>query len=85
MTTNRLPYETSAGNLSASDTYAQLLENLRLAEEDCRLLGNMRKSAGDNPNYRRWRQIADNFLKVQKVISVLAEGKTKTSVGFTNG
>lgn len=45
--TNRLPYETLAGNADESATYGQLTEHLRLASEACYLLGHLRKANGD--------------------------------------
>ena len=47
MSKNRLPYETLAGNLSSADTYAQLIEHLRLAEEGCYILGHFYKAQDD--------------------------------------
>jgi len=48
MTQNRLPYETRAGTPSESDTFAQLLEHLRLAEEAAYLIGHLRKANDDD-------------------------------------
>lgn len=47
MSRNRLPYETKGGNLSSADTYSQLIEYLRLAEEACYVLGHYHKSQDD--------------------------------------
>lgn len=80
---NRLPYETHGGNLSSADTYKQLLEHLRLAEEAARGLSNLRQSRSDITNAKRWSAFADIFNKIQDIIRVLATGKAETSVGYT--
>jgi hypothetical protein len=46
--TNRLPYETSAGNLSETVTYSQLIEHLRLASEAAYVLGHYKKANDDD-------------------------------------
>ena len=43
---NRLDYETIAGQVSEADTYAKLMEYLRLAEESCYTLGHITKAQG---------------------------------------
>lgn len=43
----RLPYETRAGQPSEADTFSQLLEYLRLAEEAAYMIGHLNK-ANDN-------------------------------------
>jgi hypothetical protein len=46
--TNRLPYETIGGAISEADTFAQLLEHLRMAEEAAYMIGHLNKS-NDQP------------------------------------
>ena len=46
--TNRLSYETIAGNVDEATTYGQLTEHLRLASEACYLLGHLRKANDDD-------------------------------------
>lgn len=43
----RLPYETKGGALSSAETYSQLIEHLRLAEEGCYTLGHFYKAQDD--------------------------------------
>lgn len=78
----RLKYETSGGAISKADTFAQLLEYTRLAEEDMRLLGRLRKIANDDLTSNMWIACADRFAKIQQVISHLGNSKTRFSVGY---
>lgn len=79
---NRLNYETSAGNLDASATFQQLIEFLRKAEEDARALSARRSVAGDDSSSMQWALIARNFHRTQKVVTKLMTEKTKSSVGY---
>ena len=81
----RLPYETLAGNLSSSTTYQQLLENLRLAEEDAKALSSMCKARNATSQSAAWATFATKFHKVQLIVTDLAKSKARTSIGFTNG
>lgn len=78
----RLPYETKGGTLSEADTFAQLLEYTRLAEEDMRSLARLRKIANDNITGNMWLQCAQRFTKIQQVISHLGNSKTRSSIGY---
>ncbi len=80
--TNRLPYETTAGNLSAEITYKQLIEYCILIQEDCHKLGNDCALRGHSLAAANWHTIANNFDKVATVITHLAKGKTSSSIGF---
>lgn len=80
---NRLSYETSAGNLDASATFQQLIEFLRKAEEDAMALASRRLIAHDDSGALQWKAIATNFAKARKVVTKLMTEKTKSSVGFT--
>lgn len=84
MTLNRLPYDTIAGNLSEKGTFQQLIEYLRLAEEDLRDLGRLCKIAND-PRADIWITIADSFRRTQDVVSHLGNSKTRTSLGYGKG
>jgi hypothetical protein len=42
----RLPIETEAGAFSEGITYSRLIEHLKLAAEDCYLLGHYKKANG---------------------------------------
>lgn len=80
---NRLPYETLAGNLAPSETFKQLIENLRLAEEDARRLAV--RCGPDVAKSRAWTAFANNFNQIQTVLFGLASGKSqdRTSVGYS--
>jgi len=80
--TNRLPYETIAGNLSSNETFKQLLENLRLAEEDAHSLYSFNRTRND-PRAAGWKTFAANFHKIQAIVTELAKSKAHSSVGFT--
>jgi hypothetical protein len=82
--TNRLPYETLAGNLSSEETYKQLVENLRLATENAQSLSSMAKARNDLAKAKIWQGFADNFIKIQSIIILLAKAKAKSSIGFTS-
>lgn len=80
--TNRLPYETLAGIPNESFTFDQLIEYLRLAEEDLRELGKLCKIRRDDDLGDQWLVIADSFHRTQAVVSHLANSKTRTSLGY---
>lgn len=80
--TNRLPYSTTAGNLSDQHTFQQLIEYLRLAEEDLRTLGKLCKIRNADDLGAQWIAIADSFQRIQQVVSALANSRTRTSIGF---
>lgn len=81
----RLPYSTTGGQVSEADTFSQLTEYLRLAEEDMRQLGKLRKIANDDLTGNQWIACADRFRKCQQVISHLANSKTRSSIGYRRG
>lgn len=83
--TNRLPYSTTAGSVSPEDTFQQLIEYLRLTEEDARELGKLCKIHNDDVLGNQWFHVADNFKRTQNVVSHLANSKTRTSLGFRSG
>lgn len=78
----RLIYETSAGNLSAQDTYKQFIELMRLCEEDARNLSNLAKARNDLRQAKGWRIFAESFNQIADIVTELAQGKAKTSVGY---
>jgi hypothetical protein len=80
--TNRLDYQTLGGGFSASTTFEQLIEFCRLAQEDFRELASWAKVHETHMKARAWMTLADNFEKIIEVLTHLAKGKTKTSVGF---
>lgn len=84
MTEPRLLYETRAGNLSAEETFAQLLENLRLAEEDARALARLAFGRAATGRGQTWTHFANKFSLIQDVVRVLATSKANpSSVGYT--
>lgn len=72
----RLIYETAAGDLSPSITFAQLLEYIQLAEEDAK---RMYSATLDF----RWKLVAVNFSNIHTIVNELNGNKTITSVGYT--
>lgn len=79
---NRLDYQTIGGEFSASTTFEQLIEFCRKAQEDCKELSDWAKIHESKVKARAWLTIADNFEKSISVLSHLAKGKTKTSIGY---
>ena len=71
---NRLPYETKAGALSESDTFAQLLEYLRMCQECCYSLGHLRKANDDEVTGQGFIAAGELFKKMQYTITKLATG-----------
>ena len=82
MTKNRLPYETRGGYVSEADTFSQLLEHLRLAEEGCYLLGHLRKAQDDKLLGQGWLAIGEMLKMTQTNITNLATRKLRSSVGY---
>jgi hypothetical protein len=79
---NRLDYQTSAGAFDTRVTFSQLIEFCRLAQEDFRTLADWAKVHESKVKARAWLQLADNFEKIIAVLTGLAKGKTKTSIGY---
>lgn len=75
MAKNRLSYETKGGNLSESDTYAQLLEYLRMSQECCYMLGHLRKANDDEVTGQGFIACGELFKKLQIEVTRLATGK----------
>jgi hypothetical protein len=80
--TNRLDYQTLGGDLSPKITFSQLIEFCRLAQEDFRALADWAKLHENKVKAKAWLTNADDFEKIIAVLTGLAKGKTKTSVGF---
>lgn len=72
--TNRLPYSTTAGQVSESDTFAQMLEYLRMAEEAAYTIGHLRKANDDNLTGQGWLAIGEMLKLTQRNITKLATG-----------
>lgn len=79
---NRLNYETRAGQVSEADTYMQLLEYLRLAEEAAYLLGHLRKANDDEVTGQGWLAVGEMLKLTQRNVASLALNKSKSSTGF---
>lgn len=82
MTANRLDYETLTGNLDASSTYKQLIENLTLAIEDAQSLSQMAKARASHHRAGQWAGFAKRVQAVVGIIEGLGQGAGKTSVGY---
>jgi hypothetical protein len=77
--TNRLPYETIGGAVSEADTFAQLLEYLRLAEEACYTIGHLRKANDDNLSGQGFLAIGEMLKMTERNILALATRGGKLS------
>lgn len=80
----RLIYETKGGHVSEADTFAQLLEYLRLAEEACYVIGHLRKANDDSKG-----GVGQGFLAIGEMLKLtqinvtnLATGKVRRSAGY---
>ena len=79
---NRLNYETIAGNLSSADTFSQLIEYLRLAEEACYTLGHFYKSQDDWAKGQGFLAIGEMMKLTGVNVTNLATKSIRTSVGY---
>ena len=70
--TIRLPIETSAGTFSESVTFLRLIEHLRLAAEDCYLIGHHRKENGDLATGQLFLVYGQSFEKACEAITATA-------------
>ena len=82
MNKNRLPYETRAGYVSESDTYAQLMEHLRMAEEACYTLGHLAKMQSDDLKGQGWLAVGEMFKLSQVNVTNLATGSMRKLAGL---
>ena len=82
MSKNRLTYETRAGYVSESDTYAQLMEHLRMAEEACYTLGHLAKMQSDDLKGQGWLAIGEMFKLSQVNVTNLATGSMRKKAGL---
>lgn len=73
----RLTYETRAGVVSEADTFAQLLEHLRLAEEGAYMLGHLYKAQGDDMRGQGFLAIGEMFKLTQINVTKLATANTR--------
>ncbi len=80
--TNRLPYETIAGQVSEADTFAQLLEYIRLAEEACYVIGHLNKTCGQDLKGQGFLAMGE-MLKLTGVnITKLATQAMRSQTGY---
>ena len=70
--TNRLPYETKAGSLSEGETFAQLIEYLRMAEEACYTLGHWFKAQDDFVKGQGFLAVGEMLKKTGHNVTILA-------------
>jgi hypothetical protein len=78
----RLKIESIAGNPSEADTFAQLLEYLRLAQEASAVIGHLRKANDDDITGDMWILIAEMFKRMEGRVTQLAIGPTRSLTGF---
>ena len=82
MTKNRLTYETKGGNISSADTYSQLIEYLRMAEEACYILGHFYKSQDDWAKGQGFLAIGEMMKMTGVNVTNLATKSIRTQVGY---
>jgi hypothetical protein len=82
MAKNRLDYETAAGEVSEADTFMQVLEHLRLAQEACYVLGHLRKAQDDLVLGTGWIMIGEMLARTHKRVTELATSPAKGLTGW---
>jgi hypothetical protein len=78
----RLPYETVGGHISEADTFAQLLEHLRLAEEACYVIGHLNKTQSQDLKGQGFLAIGEMLKMTCTNVTKLATGSTKSLTGY---
>jgi hypothetical protein len=80
--TNRLPYETKAGHFSEAETFLQLIEYLRMAQECCLALGHYRKAQDDELLGKGWLGVGEMLHLMQDQVTSLATKRIHKSTGW---
>ena len=80
--TNRLPYSTTAGQVSETDTYAQMLEYLRMAEECAYTIGHLRKANDDKVTGQGWIAVSEMLKMTINNVTKLATNRMRSSIGY---
>lgn len=68
-------WETSAGYVSESATYAKLIEYVRLASEQAIMMGHLRKGAGQDLSGQGFLAIGELLQRAETQITKLAMSK----------
>jgi hypothetical protein len=68
----RLPYETIGGNVSEDDTFQQLSEYLRLAEECCYTISHLAKANDDTVRGDGFLRAGQNLAKIRETLLTFA-------------
>jgi len=79
---NRLPYETLGGNISSADTYSQLIEHLRLAEEASYVLGHFFKANDEELKGQGFLAVAEMLRMTGMNVTNLATKSIRKAGGF---
>ncbi len=69
-----MSYETRGGVVSEADTFARLLEHLRMAQEACYTLGHLRKANDDKVTGQGFIACGEMFKRTITVVTTLATG-----------
>lgn len=78
----RLPIQTIGGHASESDTFAQLIEHLRLAEEAAAIIGHLRKANDDSLTGQGWLAVSEMLHMTVINVTNFATKAMRTSVGY---
>lgn len=73
----RLPYSTTGGQVSEADTFAQLTEYLRLAEEAAYVIGHLRKANDDNLTGTGFLGVGQMLAKVRSQVVEIMTNKPR--------
>jgi predicted nucleotide-binding protein (sugar kinase/HSP70/actin superfamily) len=78
----RLPYETIGGQVSEADTFSQLIEHLRLAEEAAYTIGHLRKMQDDNLTGQGWLAVGEMLKMTQINVTNFATRSMRVQAGY---
>jgi hypothetical protein len=82
MSKNRHTYETRGGTVSEADTFAQLLEHLRLAEEAAYVIGHLNKTCGQDLKGQGFLAIGEMLKLTQINVTNLATKSLRSQSGY---
>jgi hypothetical protein len=71
----RLPYETKGGYVSEGETFSQLTEYLRLAEECCYTICHLARANDDNVRGNGFMDIGQRLAKMRDLVTTFTTSR----------
>jgi hypothetical protein len=71
----RLPYETKGGYVSEGETFSQLTEHLRLAEECCYTISHLARGNDDHIRADGFLRSGQNLAKMRELITTFTTSR----------